>query len=273
MTTTLSNSAESIDATLRGLPALVENFGALEQVSLIAGLIVGLVLWLLGRRIARPAVAVSGLVIGGIVAAMALQEFGRPEWMLSGLIVGGLVCCVVAWMLFRVWMGLSCALMLALVAPALALIWQGQTPDVSEMEHAPLTLQTDADLTDETARREALWEKAQQIYEHEKQQVVDVWQQMGSATRSTVTVAAATGALAGLLIGLLLPYVAASLQSALVGAVLLFYCGLALAHVWMPDTMARLPEYSVRVPLLAIGLITLVGVGIQWTLSGRRADR
>jgi hypothetical protein len=41
----------------------------------------------------------------------------------------------------------------------------------------------------------------------------------------------------------------------------------------MGDLMTSLPPYSVRVPLIVIGLITIVGVGIQWTLSRRRADR
>ncbi len=274
----LETASNAADAIMQGLPALVEHVGGIGQAMLVAGLALGLVLWVMGRRLARPGVAIGGMVIGGLIGTALPHEVGMGNWMFIGSIAGAIVCGVLAWALFRVWMGIACAIMLALVAPAAALIWQGQAPDVSSMEHADFSMQTPVEGTegegsDGTAMRDALWQRLQVVYEHEREQVAAVWEDMGSAGRTTVTVAAAAGAIGGLLAGLILPYMAASLQSALVGAVLIFFCGMSLAHIWAPDLMAKVPEYSVRLPLLVIGLIAVHGIGIQWTLSRRRTDR
>jgi hypothetical protein len=141
------------------------------------------------------------------------------------------------------------------------------------MEHADIAgLRADFE-SGETAEDRPPWRRVELAYEHQKQEVVAVWDTLSSATQTTVTAAAGIGAVGGLLIGLILPYVAASIQSTLVGSTLIFFSGLALAYIWMPETMAKVPDFGPRGPLVVIGLITVHGIGIQWTLSRRRADR
>lgn len=279
--TVSSDALKAADNIMTGLPVLVENLGGLGQVMLAGGLILGLVLWLMGRKLARPGVAIGGIVIGALIGAALPHEFGFGQWMVAGIVVGGLLCGIIAWALFRIWMGLACAVMLALVAPAAALIWQGEAPEMSQksetvaVEAAP-DEGSDDDVdksSDPAAMRRALWQRAQTFYRQQRDEVVAVWEALSPAARTTVTIAGVAGAVGGFLLGLILPYLAASLQSALVGAILIFFCGMSLAHVWAPDLMARIPDYSVRLPLLVIGLIALHGVGIQWTLSRRRADK
>ena len=87
-----------------------------------------------------------------------------------------------------------------------------------------------------------------------------------------IAICALAGGVAGLIIGLLFPNLAASFQSALVGALLMVYSGLQLLTVHAPDMAAKV-AMTTRLHLILLGLITIVGVAIQWTLFQRKADR
>jgi putative flippase GtrA len=87
-----------------------------------------------------------------------------------------------------------------------------------------------------------------------------------------VYVGVLAGAAAGLVLGLLLPKLSAALQTAIAGALLIYTGAMGLARWQFGDGTSILPD-SARGALVAIGLITVLGVVIQWTVFQRRADK
>lgn len=247
--------------------SMLENYlPMLRQVLLIAAVLVGVSLWLLGRRVVRPACAMCGLVLGGLAASAMAQELGQGSYMLFALIGGAIVFGLLAWLLFRLWMGLSCAVLLAGVFLIAALASLGTSMPASNLTLEKLPHPLDAEATTE------LRQNFIQIYEQQKSEATGWWQRLGGTARVTIAICALAGGVAGLIIGLLFPNLAASFQSALVGALLMVYSGLQLLTVHAPDMAAKV-AMTTRLHLILLGLITIMGVAIQWTLFQRKADR
>jgi len=80
------------------------------------------------------------------------------------------------------------------------------------------------------------------------------------------------GAGIGFLLGLMAPNYAAAVQSAIVGAVLIVVPGRELVLTHLPDAKSLIPTTAQGI-LLTTGLITLVGLALQWTLYLRRDDK
>jgi hypothetical protein len=99
------------------------------------------------------------------------------------------------------------------------------------------------------------------------------WLSLSTPQRGTAVTLAALGALLGILLGLVAPYTSAAIQSALIGGVLVAI-GLARIGQLQPEgpLAGLLPRSPVQM-VSFLGLITLVGVGLQWTLWRRRADK
>ena len=81
---------------------------------------------------------------------------------------------------------------------------------------------------------------------------------------------AAAGAGVGLVLGLLVPLVAVSIQAAVVGSALLFFAGRGLLLSYAPAAGVWLPVDR-RGVLLTLALLTLLGVLVQWGLRRRAA--
>lgn len=266
------------------LEPIRQNAGLFGQAMLVVALLAGLVLLLMGRRLIRTACAVGGLVLGGLlIGALTIHVLNAPQYVLFGLIGGAVVCCLLAWFLYRMWMGLSCAILLAMLSPMATIIIQGKTEAVStqieslkqdnpyaEIEKPNLAALNPDALDQET--REELWRQLQALWGPIGDRVSAMWEQLDTSGRTTVLIAAGVGALLGLLFGLIAPNGAAMLQSAAVGAMLILIGALGLAFIHLPDAMAKL-NLSERIILVLLGLITLHGVGIQWTLFGRKVDK
>ncbi len=87
--------------------------------------VIGVALWLLGRSLARPLGAVTGLV----ASAGAALLFARERFGPLAIILGAAVGCAVAWLLFRHWMGaLTATLGAALVAGGFV-FWAGDAAE------------------------------------------------------------------------------------------------------------------------------------------------
>ena len=115
-----------------GLGALAEHWPWMYTGLLGTGLVVGLVLWLFGGRLASKGVMLTGFVLGGLGAMGAAALWTREGPWLLGLGIGGAVAGVLlAWLLFRIWVALSAAVLLALVVPAATLVWDGAGPPIS----------------------------------------------------------------------------------------------------------------------------------------------
>lgn len=296
-------------------------------VAVLAGLVVvGAVLWLLGRKIAPVATGICGLVLGGVagfVVGERLSEQGA--YTLPLVIGGGIAGGLLSAMLFRVWMGVSAAVLFALAAPAAAIVWQGTPPPAVDLEVVTEEVragieEAEAEAAEaekeaaEEAERErrrsakpqasprgqrgqaeapaaaepaaapsvvdtwlprwvsALRNVASRVYETQSEAVRGWWDTLGPAGHWLVMIAALLGLVIGLAFGVAAPYWAAMVQTALVGAMLMLLPARELAMQVAPGLEGWLPS-TPRPTLLLLGLITAVGVAVQWALFGRSADR
>ncbi|MFA9478178.1 hypothetical protein ACERK3_07700 [Phycisphaerales bacterium AB-hyl4] len=288
----------------------------LPTIGLLAVALVGLVLWLMGKRIARTACAVGGLVLGGVAGFVLGETMSDQGAIVLPLVIGAaLAGGLLAGLLFRVWVALCGAVLLALVAPAAVLVWQGtpaepvaaetrevaveDRPEEAQPRDLPTSVtdavrrtldgerpfatrepdepaaaeaEADADEADVEQVLEAAVAVARQWYDNQLTLVRQWWSDLGPATQRTIYVTAAIGAGVGLLLGLLLPFVAASFESALVGSLLLLLAGRELTAMHAEGASAWFPQ-SPRMVIVWLGLITILGFAIQWTLFARRTDR
>ena len=107
------------------MSSLVESPESVLAIALWFGAALGLTLWLAGRRLSRPVITIGGLLLAA-VAAMAFTGQWPPT-PLQALAIGasGLAGALVAFLLFRIWMGVTAAAVLGLAAPLAMLIWLG----------------------------------------------------------------------------------------------------------------------------------------------------
>ena len=247
----------------------VRTFGG---TTLAGGVVLSLALLLLGAKLARVAVAAVGLVLGSVAATVLTAEHFPPAVTLGVVIGSGVAGFLLAILMFRVWMALSCAVILGLAVPMGCLAWTGAPPlqeragpetgeDQMIKINAPDTDQADPDFQQQIRR----------ILEQVRKDLAAHWKSLGAATHRTIFLTAALGCVIGLITGLIFPYLAASIQTSLIGAALLTACGTAmfrLNHIDLPGVLS-----SSRGLLITVGLITLLGLMLQWTILRRRADK
>ncbi len=125
---------------------------------------------------------------------------------------------------------------------------------------------------DEAGPLRAVGRVVQTTYDRQAAAIGAWWEGLGSSARWLLVAAALIGGGVGLVLGLSLPNMAASLQTALAGSLLLFFPLRVLAEGYAPGMAGVLPT-SPRATLVTLGLITLLGVLVQWALFQRRADR
>jgi len=298
--------AQQTDAAEAGGEAAVDIntvLDTLSNVGLVAGgvaLLVGLVIWLIGRKIARPACAVGGLAVGMTLGfAGAQQLLGGQSAILLG-IGAAVIVGILAYILFRVWMGISLGLLLALLTPVAGLAYRGDAQPVAPTTHqelmipdsllapnssdpanapAPAPGRADGDAASGGVSGAAsggtsggsLGDRMRGVYQQQKDELLAWWASLGATGKALVAACSAGGAMVGLILGLLFPYLAATIQTAAVGG------GLMLLGVWpllprfAPGWAEAFPP-TTRLIVLALGLITLLGVVLQWTLFGRKSD-
>lgn len=312
------------------LQEMLENLGSVGVMMPVIALAVGLGLWLLGRRLARPVCAFSGLVLGGL-GGLALGEAMLDQGgMLLPIVIGAAIAgALLAALLFRVWMALSGALIFGLAASCAVLLWQeppAPSDDAALANDAPsiesaaadtdslgdddiiLTIPnkviaeairdlaskaTGADATDagdgagstdglsvnlgidrETAQQvgSAIVEAMRSLAGYYREQLGAWWSSTGTGARGVVGGVGLIAAIAGLGLGLIGPYTAASVQSAVAGSVLMLFASFSLLAQLMPEHLGWLPA-TPRSLLVCLGLITALGLVIQWTLFARKADK
>lgn len=274
--------------------------------ALVGMLVVGSILWLVGGKLAKAGAVMAGFVIGGVGvmgAALAWTE-GGP--FIIGFGVGGaLAGALLALLLFRLWIALTAALLLAAVVPAAVLVWTGQTPTTEPIEDAAATvtdtsaalLQDGSTLGDvagavagvvaenATANPDdaggaasaadtpahTFVQTLRDAWEAQLEALRTWWAELPGSQKSVVYGGALGGAAVGLLLGLILPNVAAALQTALAGALLIFGAARVLIERYVGDG-GYLPD-TPRGIILTLGLITLLGLLIQWTLFRKQTDK
>jgi len=285
-------------------PSTVFDASALViQVVLLAGFIVGLILWLVGQKLLRVGMSVSGLVIGGVSAWVLLAPMTGAWVSLGGVVVGAVAGCVAAWVMFRIWMGMTIAVLGAGIGMSGALLLVGapeadEAPtieqlasiapsdteeEVSDEEAAELNLDPSALLDGDTVLRDEAMEQAKSAAVSLRARLNDFaqwtrgeiglrWEQLTRRAKITVAATAIIGAVVGMLIGLLMPKLAAAVQTAAVGAGLMVGAAYLIVNHYQPEQATWIAERAWALPL-AVGLITMVGVIFQWAIFIRSTDK
>jgi hypothetical protein len=302
------------------LQQMLEKLGSVGVLMPALTLAAGLLLWLLGRKLARPACAFSGLVLGGIMGLVIGEAMVDQGGVMLAMVIGAAIAgALLAALLFRVWMALSGAVIFGLAASAAVLLWQ-QAPvdDPADTPHTADTTQTQTGddaggtggtggeitldipvdaLTDpiregiaavmdgedpadpatvdsEVAAKigTAILDALRGLAGYYRESLGAWWSQAGAGVRGGVMIAGLIAAVGGLLIGLIGPYLAASLQSAAAGSVLMLFSSFSLLAQLMPEHLGWLPA-SPRGVLVCLGLITAAGLALQWTIFARKTDK
>lgn len=263
----------------------------------------GLLLWLAGGRLLKTACVFGGLMLGMILGGLSLG-FVESTGLAIGLMVGlGLLGALGALLMFRAWVSMAAALMFAIAAPAAVLVWQGVPPEQlsADTQEAAAQLQSRYDIAssqlsdqaklqvqqliqsgDAASLQEAdklmdqegakAWEHARSVVFRNLEDIEVWWRENGTNTQRSVGLAMLIGAGLGFLLGMILPNYAAAMQSAMVGAVLIVIPGRELVMTNLPAAEGLLPT-TARGTLLTVGLITVFGIVVQWTLHLRRNDK
>ncbi len=240
-----------------------------ELVRLILWIGLGLAMWLTGRQIARIVCAAVGLTLGAIAAMRwsgSLGSFtGAPLWV--WMMVAAVTGWALGWVLFRVCVAVIGAVMLAVVVPITLLTFEQQTLPYF---HPQMAIDTAGDDGGEplgyfeSRFAYRLADKTQEFY---------TWYgQLPTQRLVTLNMIAAITALCGLMVGLIKPFILASLVSSLMGVVLVWSAvQYALGAVW-PHAPGWVVALDPKLAVLQIGLGTVAGVVMQWTLSIHQAD-
>lgn len=231
--------------------------------------LLGVVLWLLGRRLVKPSFAVVGLVLGAAFAA----AFMRSQWpdmaVAPWAIFGGIIGAVAAWMFWRLLVAGTLGGTVAIVAPWAVLAWTGvMMPDL----WAPIP-----------ASQERITASVEQTGMIDVPALVGEvqaaigetwgawWESLEGSTRWTLLGGAVGAGSLALLIGLALPRLGASLATALLGVVLMLG-GLTRLAGFAPETAAAYLPDTPRELVIAVLAGAVIGAVIQWTIFRKATD-
>ncbi len=259
--------AATLGTGLFGAPAIEPS--AMVHVTLMVLVVLGVALWLLGRSITRPLCAASGLLLGAAATLALARLLGSFDLYLVFIMVGAVIGCLMAWFLFRLWMGLSLTIALAIVAPIAALQWMEPDPrgedDVPKLNLAPLI-----ESSTTPAESQTVAERIENLCRQVSEQFGEWWNRQPGSGKTTMVIGAATGAAIGLFFGMLAPYWSSSGLSALLGTLMV----VAALTYWVDMAGWTLPAWLWRPQsqTIGVGLITLVGMLVQWTFFRARPD-
>ena len=302
--------------------------------------VVGLFVWAMGRKVARPAIAVCGLAMGAAGAfALAHRMLAPGDQLMFVWVGGGAVAgLLLAWLMFRPWMSLSLAALFAMAAPAINVIWVGISEAASNQARSGtvwgfgevtndgsghvdtgsasadkdsatkdagskdgkfsfpgLKLNGDDDEFDPTLpktlsptelakplikinpenveqAKQTVMDTIRRVYDYQAEQIRAWWAELKPDGQRNLTITAVIAGLAGALVGFVLPYFSASIQTALVGGAMLLSGVRGLLATYAPAQTQWLPQEP-RSLLMTLSLITAIGVLVQWSLWKRSADR
>ncbi len=290
-------------------------------ITLSVSAMVGLFLFVMGRKLVKTAIGLSGLCIGAFAAFIGANQLGVSSQLMLVWVIGGAVAGVLlASLLFRFWMSVSLAALVALAVPAFSVIIEGTTMPASAQVADELTSSAPADKeksddklkstgdattdkkhpidlpvnhfsaedvkkkADEIKKsigindqdiekaKQTVMEALQHAYEFQSAHLSGWWDSLKSEGRRNMTITTAIAGLVGALLGFMLPYFAASIQTSLTGGAILLSTVHGALAAYAPAQLDWLPGEP-RALLITLGLITLVGVAIQWTLWRKAADK
>jgi len=265
------------------LAQLAADLPSVATVLAVSGLIIGLLLVLFGNKLVRTAHAITGLIVGAMLGFVLSNGFDENGVWIAWSIGGAAIGLVLSLVLFRLWVGVSLAIVLGVMMPVLVLLWSHTSPPATVDVAGDDTVQSLRDATRDAANpltredvqlpelTEEMKEKLAALPAAQWQAVTEWWTDLADSDRQAALLALGAGLVLGLIFGLIKPHLGAALQAALVGAVLLTLSGQHVLTLFL-DEESNLPR-GPRVFVLAVGLITILGVLVQWTILRGKADR
>ena len=264
---------------------------------------VGLALCLAGGKLLKAAVMLGGFMLGMIVGGLTIAFVDSPAIAIGFMLGLGLLGVIGAWLMFRAWVAFAAAVVFAVAAPAAVIVWQGvpaqELSDDTQQASTQVQERFDAlstTLTDQTKLQvqeliqqgdhqalvdadtllaeqgEQAWQTAKAAVFQNLDDLKAWWNDSASSMQRNIGLAMLIGAGVGFLFGFIAPTYAASIQSAIVGAVLIVIPGRELAVSYVPAAAEFVPT-TARATLILLGLITIAGIVLQWTLYLRRDDK
>lgn len=263
----------------------------------------GVLLVLAGGRLLKAAAVLGGAMLGMIIGGLSLP-FVESALVGVGFMVGlGMLGAIGAWLIFRTWVALAAGLVFAVAAPAAVLVWQGvpaeelskdadeaaaqveerynaavgQLNDQTRLQVQQLINQGDTESLSQAdallkEQGEKAFNAAREIVFRNLEDVEAWWRSKDAAGAKTIGLAMLIGGGVGFFFGFIFPNYAAAMQSAIVGAVLMVIPGRELLVTYV-DSAAEFAPTTARGTLIMIGLITVLGIAVQWTLYLRRDDK
>lgn len=301
------------------LQDMLEKMGSVGVILPAVAMVAGLLLLVLGSKLARPMCAFSGLVLGGVGGLILGEALADAGGVALALVIGTAIAgALLSALLFRVWMAMSGALIFGLAAAGAVLLWQAPPESVTNLTGQTETSDDDSDSADdglkidlpideitdqfrksvadaiegsgeddessqlsaqitidkETAQKawSVILDALRGVASYYRQTLSDWWSEAGTGARGTMFIVGLVTAAIGMLLGLLAPYRAASVQSAVAGAVLILFSSFSLLAQLMPEHLTWLPA-TPRGVLVCLGLITAAGLALQWTIFARKTDK
>lgn len=261
---------------------------------LLGGVLVGVVLWLFGRRILRVGFVLAGGVAGAIVAYFAAPALGvgadpviaAGAGALAGALLGGLV--------FRVSVAAAAGSLAGAmaVAGAVALApqtqsdlrsaadapvdWSGLIGPSLEWKFEPEPFDLGVFNAEPAARNPDPAEQVRAFVDSLAEELRPRWNELPTTTRMRITSAGVVGFLLGLASGLFWPKRAAAAISGFLGpAIFLPSAAVMLASPEAPESLASV-RASLSSPLIWLGAwfaLGVVGTAVQWTRRRPEADK
>lgn len=255
------------------------------------GLVAGLMLWVFGRKVMKPAFAVVGMVVGGLIGllltpAAGIPAIGPAEPPYVGLAIGAALGLGVAAVLFRFLMAAAAGIVLAVAGVLAAGVWidsrpaegGGPAPSAAIVEHLAQPSEPEQERPAENpdpAPGEATLEQAAQTLVERTRAFVqaasararEAWAATSGRDRAILIGGGVVGAIAGVLAGLALPKRAAAIVSAPLGASIWLPSAAWLAHAIATPGIEHLPRTPLR--WLVVWLV-VSGVGIALQLVGMK---
>ena len=189
-----------------------------------------------------------------------------PLW--AWLATGAIAAYILAWLMFRVCVGVFAAVVASVVAPYIVLVWQEPLMPVFHPQMA-----IDAVATQDDAQLDAMEVR----FHHrlvKRSEVIWAWcGELPSSRRWQIAFYAAAAGVGGLVTGLAKPYLTASVGSALLGAMMMWwYCSQYLIGVLWPGAPVWLTALDPRVAVAQVGALAAAGCLAQGVLSRCGAD-
>ncbi|MGH7242424.1 MAG: hypothetical protein ACREJD_03285 [Phycisphaerales bacterium] len=273
-----SSNAEWLSNAHDSFTHFFEGVTPLTPWVLVFGTGVAFLLWLKGSCLVRPALTLTGAILGAAAGGALATPIAST---LVGIIGGSLVGAVAGYLSFRIVTAGVAGVAIASIALAGSVVYLDRQPDALPLQTKALNTSEEAVLQDATDlwNRTLKGEVAAADVKNESQSMIEGgaaavlrdgvkarYEALPEKSKVFVSAATAVGAMTGILMGLLFPRGIAALSTAGLGAAGLIVGGLTIAIIVQTPGAAHAAAEPARL-LGPWAFLTLVGIWIQRTKS------